>query len=106
MGFLDNLKDKTEELGEKAGFGAARDAEISAVETPADEVGDVGHAPAADPLDPALEAVDPMIEPAEPVHLTDDPLDPGLEAVAPMIEPAGPTTLDEDPLEAPPDRTG
>ena len=83
MGFLDHLKDKADELGEKVkgGSSARTDAEPSAVETPADEVGDVGHAPAAEPLDPALETVDPVLEPtALPAH-------------------------EEDPSELPPDRT-
>ena len=109
MGFLDDLKGKAEQIGEKAkeGFGAAKDkasdlvegvkdrrgadekasgdggdasadysSEASAVSSPADEVGDVGHAPVADPLDPAVEAVDPVLEPVEPTNLPEDPLEP------------------------------
>jgi len=80
-------------------------AEASADETAADEVGDIGEAPAAAPFDPAVEAVDPVLEPVEPADLTEDPLDPALEAVDPVLEPTAPTALEEDPLEAPPDRT-
>jgi hypothetical protein len=137
MGFLDGLKDKAEEFGEKAkeGLGAAKDkasdligdvqsdnetsaekvedavdyspeaveeaskgiedavaestaaAEASATETPADGVGDVGVAPATDPLDAPVERVQPV------------------QAVDPAAGPTGTTTATDDPLESAPDRT-
>ena len=156
MGFLDNLKDKAEEFGEKAkeGFGAARDkasdliddvkdrmdkddetsedvpadhsaesvddasrgldeavaearaADAFATETAADEVGDVGTAPVADPLEPGDRVADTVDAPADNApDVTEDPLDPRVEAVDPIVEPAEPAAVDEDPLEATPDRT-
>ena len=141
MGFLDNLKDKAEEFGEraKAGYGAAKDkasdliadvndrldeddatsadkveaaadkaaAGASATETAADQVGDVGSAPAADPLEPGGQVADEVDAPAENAtdDVTEDPLDPRHEAVDPIIEPAQAKAVDDDPLEAAPDRT-
>jgi hypothetical protein len=157
MGFLDNLKDKAEEFGEKAkeGFGAARDkasdliddvkdrmdkddetsaddveadhsagsvddasrgldeavaearaADAFATETAADEVGDVGTAPVADPLEPGDQVADTVDAPVDNApDVTEDPLDPRVEAVDPIVEPAEPAAVDEDPLEATPDRT-
>lgn len=55
MGFLDGLNDKAE-----------AEAEVSATETAADEVGDLGEAPAADPSDATVQAADIGKDPAEP----------------------------------------
>ena len=160
MGFLDDLKGKAEEFGEKAreGFEAGKDkasdligdvkdrldkddatvadtvetapdhspggvneasrgldesvaeawaADVSTTETAADEVGDVGNAPAIDPLDPGDRVADAVDAPADtaPTDVIEDPLDPRVEAVDPIVEPVESAPVDDDPLEATPDRT-
>ena len=112
MGFLDDLKDKAAQFGEKAkqGFAAAKDKaagpvddveerldhdEESAVEGA--EASDA--APVADPLDPAVEpVVEPMVEPADG---TEYPLE-----STPEDEPIEPVDVTEDPLEPRSDRPG
>jgi hypothetical protein len=160
MGFLDNLKGKAEEFGEKAkeGFEAAKDkasdlmgdvkdrldkddatladkvgaapdhspegvnevsrgldeavaeapaADVFATETAADEVGDVGNAPATDPLEPGDRVADAVDGPADtaPGGVIEDPLESRVEAVDPIVEPVESAPVDDDPLEATPDRT-
>ena len=130
MGFLDNLKEKAEEFGEKAkeGFGAATDKASDLVgdvkdrldkddETSVDKV-----EAAADYSPEAVEEASKGIEDAVaestaaaevsaadligdlPDVPADDPLDPRVEAVDPVLEPSTSTATD-DPLEFPPDRT-
>src|ERR671920_1717112 len=100
MGFLDDLKGKAEEFGEKAKDKAVAESGI-ATETAADEVGDVGSAPAVDPLEPDERVTNSVDAPADDAAMpAEDPLESPVEAVDPVFEPAESSAVDEDPLEA------
>ena len=122
MGFLDNLKDKAEEFGEKAkeGFEAAKDKASDLVGDVKDRLDNDGEsgtdpaAPAADReevgnpsygLDDAVAestaAGDPVAD-GTAVPAT-DPLESAPEAVDPVLEPVEPVAVTEDPLEPAPE---
>jgi hypothetical protein len=124
MGFLDDLKGKAEEFGEKAreGFEVAKDKAARLIgdvkeRFDNDETSADGAQPAAGYSPDTAEgasyglhdavtewtaageasAADAAEDPAV------DPLDPTVEAVDPMVEPIEPVDVPEDPLEAAPE---
>ena len=72
MGFLEGMKDDRVE-------GAA---EVSATETAADEVGDVGEAPAEEPVDPDDRVAESVDAPAAPRAVDQDPVEPTSDRTA------------------------
>jgi hypothetical protein len=118
MGFLDNLKDKAEQFGERAkeGFEAAKDKASDLVddveERRDDESGTEPVEPAADRspegvgnasygLDDAV-AESTFGDPVTDAPAT-DPLESAAEGVDPVLDPVEPVDVTEDPLEPAPE---
>jgi hypothetical protein len=126
MGFLDDLKGKAEEFGEKAkeGIGAAKDKAADLVgdvkdrfdnddPSPADKVEAAAGPQPPDTVGKASYGLDDAVTEstvaaeASSVDRTEaspvDPLEPTVQTVDPVAGPAGPVDVTEDPLESAPE---